>query len=168
MNAWNQILLSALLGALAVGLHHVSLKEQPRDVTMRMLYCAYGTTNFVRRDYQPELAVAVVEVQSTKRLTHLTVSDLTLIGGDGEETTVDHFDPVEVFNEPQITGEGVGAYYLNAVPGGTRRWDGIVPLGKIRLRVRATMVKQIWEPTQCRFKLGPYITEGPISQRWPT
>ncbi len=117
-------------------------------------------------DFESQFAVAVVEINSTKETANLAVSDFVLLDQTGKATKFKRVVEVEVFDRPRVATEGSYAYYLN--PGGTRSWKGILPAGKIRLRIKVALTSIPAHPVRFRLTIGPYVIEGPVDCEWPT
>jgi hypothetical protein len=79
---------------------------------------------------------------------------------------------IDVFEGKRIAAEGEAAYYLNQ--GDTHPWNGILPAGRIRLRlrIRVAFVEEplIADPRQqrFRFRFAGNLIEGAVMSRWPT
>ncbi len=133
MISWQQVMLSAPFCALAFNLQAPAW-HVPDVAKTHLIFCAYGSYSFVSPQYHPEVAVAVVEVDSPKKIENAVISDVALIASNGEATTMTRLAKVEIFEEPFFAGEGYGEYYLDTDPASkSRRWNGILPAEKIRL-----------------------------------
>ena len=164
MSGWQQIIFSALLCAPVLNMHLPARQHVAADVKSYMVFCAYGSPSFVSPKYHPELAVAVVDVSSPRKIENAAVSDVALIARNGDTEKMMRLAKVEIFGEPHFAGEGYGEYYLDTRPAGTTRpWNGTLPAGEIRLRVQAELTNKASHPEHCRVKVGPYVIEGPVN-----
>lgn len=137
----------------------------------RSLFCAYGGVGLRPDprppDYELHYAVAVVEISSPRRITDAKVTEFALFDRNQNATTLKRVVTIEEFRDhPRSASEGSFAYYLN--PAGAP-WDGTLPAGTIRLRVRVALAE---EPTDLmvrfRVSLGPFVVEGAVDGEWPT
>ena len=157
-------------------MYHRHMKAVLGLVVLTALAAAPGKATVLRAVYggvgitplgaiPPQFVVAVVQFDNDKELHDLRVSKFVVFGAAGTETPALRVVSIERFDRQRIATEGESAYYLN--PGGTTPWDGILPKGVIRIRVKMEIPRDIL-PTRLRFKLGPYVVEGMISCSWPT
>jgi len=132
---------------------------------VKSLFCAFGgigmTPIHPPPGFESEFAVAVVEINSPSKATNVTVSDFVLFDQTGKATKFKRVVQVEEFDRTRIPTEGIDAYYLN--PGGTRPWDGTLPAGKIRLRIRVALPEDPGMAVRFRLKIGQYLIEGPVN-----
>lgn len=138
-----------------------------------VLFAAHGGIGLRPVPLPPELetefVVIVVEIDSPREQRGVAVTDVQLRGADGSIAMARRIVEVEEF--VRVRGEeGECAYWLN--PGGTRPWNGTLPAGRTRLRVRASLAE---EPPSVavsqlviRFAVGSLVAEGPVQCRWPT
>jgi hypothetical protein len=138
-----------------------------------LLFCTHGGIAWqpVPRPsgFESEFAVAVVEIESPRSASNVAVSGFALFDEAGHETKAKRIIKVEEFDETRIPTDGVFAYYLN--PGrspNTRTWNGTLPAGKIRLRVRVVLESGPGAPVICKVTVGHYVIEGPEQGEWPT
>jgi hypothetical protein len=71
----------------------------------------------------------------------------------------------------RVATEGLWAYYLfpiSASANSNRQWDGTLPAGRVRLRVRVALVEAPIAPVRFKLTLGQYVIEGPVDGGWPT
>jgi hypothetical protein len=136
----------------------------------KSLYCAYGGIGQVPRSplpgFETQFAVAVVEIDSPIEIANVTVSDFALFDQAGKVTKFERVVGVEEFDRARIATEGEAAYYLN--PGGTRAWNGCLPAGEVRLRVRVALLERPIAPVRFRLTLGERVIEGPVNAEWPS
>lgn len=136
----------------------------------KALYCAYGGISHVPLSpppgFETQFAVAVVEINSPAEIANVTVSDFALFDRAGQVTKFKRVVMVEEFDRARIATEGEAAYYLN--PGGTRTWNGTLPAGRIRLRVRVALLERPIAPVRFQLTLGRQVVEGPVNAEWPT
>ena len=145
----------------------------------RALYGAYGGVGLVPSnpppDFEKWFAVAVIEIDSRIEVPNVTVSDFELIDQAGHVNKFKRIVEVQQFDRPRMAGEGECAYWLGS--DGTRAWDGTLPSGKIRLRVRVSLAEE--PPREAfgsrgdsrvafRLTLGQHVVEGPVECIWPT
>jgi hypothetical protein len=137
-----------------------------------LLFCTHGGVAWhpvpEPSGFESEFAV-VVEIESPRSAANVAVSGFALFDEAGNETKAKRFVMVEKFDETRIPTEGVFAYYLN--PGrspNTRPWNGTLPAGKIRLRVRVALESGPGAPVICKVTVGPHVIEGPEQGEWPT
>jgi hypothetical protein len=117
-------------------------------------------------DLEVYFAVVVLELESRTEIRDVGVSDFVLIDEGRLTAKLKRVVRIEEFSRP-ISGEGEAAYYLNE--GGTRPWDGKLPAGKIRLRIRMALDQQKHPPaTRFRLTFGGHVLEGSVNARWPT
>jgi hypothetical protein len=138
---------------------------------VKSLFCAFGgigmTPIHPPPGFESEFAVVVVEINSPNETTNVAVSDFVLFDQAGKATKFKRVVEVEEFDRPRVATEGVDAYYLN--PGGTRPWNGTLPAGKIRLRIRVALTEDPIAPVRFRLTLGKYVIEGSVNGgEWPT
>ncbi len=166
-----------LLVPCTVLMPHVAAQERVQG-TATVLYCTFGSVGVIPRPrpagFESEFAVAVVEIRSPVAMTNVRVSDFVLLERNGgtigmkRVVQVDVFEP-EPFTQARAGQEGIDAYYRNPGPGnGTHAWDGTLPAGTIRLRIRLALKSAPSEPERFRLRLGPYVVEGPVDGAWPT
>jgi hypothetical protein len=108
-----------------------------------------------------------VEINSPSKMASAAVSDFVLFDQVGKAKKFRRVIEVEVFDRTHAANEGLEAYYLN--PGGTRPWNGTLPAGKIRLRIRVSLIDEPIAPVRFKLTIGPYLIEGPVNGgAWPT
>jgi hypothetical protein len=161
----------------AVPMPNIAVQEQVQG-TATVLFCAFGSVGLVPvprpAGFESEFAVAVVGIKSSSSLSNVPVSDFVLLGQHGETTAMKRVVQIDVFEPGPFLYVRPGApakfgYYLNPGPGnGTHAWDGTLPAGKIRLRIRVALNSVPLEPERFRLRLGPYLIEGPVDGAWPT
>ena len=131
----------------------------------KSLFCAFGgigmTPIHPPSGFESEFAVAVVEINSPRETPNVVVSDFVLFNQAGKATRFKRVVAVEEFDRARIPAEGIDAYYLN--PGGTRPWNGTLPAGKIRLRIKVALPEDPGMPVRFRLRIGQYIIEGPVN-----
>ena len=108
-------------------------------------------------------------------MTNVRVSDFVFLERNGGTIAMKRVVQVDVFEAEPFTQaragqQGIDAYYRNLGPGnGTHAWDGTLPAGTIRLRIRVALKTAPLVPEQFRLRLGPYVIQGPINGgSWPT
>ncbi len=105
-------------------------------------------------------------MDSQRVAANVAVSDFALFDDAGKATKLKRVVEAEEFDRGWVGTVGEFAYYLN--PGGTRPWNGTLPIGKIRLRIRVALVERPVHPVRFKLTLGPYVIEGPVNGSWPT
>lgn len=136
----------------------------------RSLFCASGTTGAIPFSpppgFEPNLAVAVVEIASPKAVSNASVTSFALSDADGKTLPMKRVVSVEVFERQRSAAEGSAAFFLNS--GDTTPWNGTLPAGKIRLRVKVALPSQPYAPQRYALTFGPYSIAGPCDVTWPT
>jgi hypothetical protein len=147
----------------------------PGYASLKLLYCAFGSIGLQPvpppPGFENQFAVAVVEVNNSRKVPNAPLPYVTLLDQRGKAIGTKRVISVEVFDEPFIPGEGNGAFYLNTDPRGhTQTWDGTLPTGMIRLRIRVALATQsfVSMPRSCRVTVGPYSVEAPADGSWAT
>lgn len=149
-------------------------KTEAGSATARSLFGAYGSVGFMPDPLPPgfetQFAVAVVEIDSPHEIRNVAVTDFVLFDEAGKTIKSKRVVSVEVFNRPRVATEGEFAYYLNQgdKPGDTPPWNGTLPAGKIRLRIRVALAKEPINSVRFKLKVGQYVIEGPVDCAWPT
>lgn len=151
-------------------------KSEAESATAKSLFCAHGPYRGLTRNPPPpefysEFAVAVVEIDSPNETRNVSVSGFVLFDKTGKATKSKRVVSVEEFNRPRVATEGEFAYYLNPGdnPDDTRPWNGTLPAGKIRLRIRVELVKApLTYPVRYRVRVGRRVIEGPVDGAWPS
>ena len=146
---------------------------QETSPNARSLFCAYGSVEFVPASpppgFESQFAVAVVEIDSPRETTNVAVSDFALFDRAGKATKLERVVKVQVFDPTRTASDGTFAYYVNETSGGgTHPWDGTLPAGRIRLRIRVALAEEPFAPVRYRLTVGPYTIEGPVDGSWPT
>ena len=149
----------------------VAVEPVTGNSNVKSLFCAFGgigmTPIHPPPGFESEFAVAVVEINSPSETSNVAVSDFVLLDQAGKATKIKRVVEVEEFNRPRLPTEGIDAYYLN--PGGTRPWNGTLPVGRIRLRIKVALLEVPDMPVRFRLKIGQYTIEGPVNGgEWPT
>jgi hypothetical protein len=139
----------------------------------KVLFCAYWTPGVTPRPlpvgFESQFALAVVEINNLTATPKASVSDFALVGEKGIVASLKRVINVEDFDEPRGASEDIVPYYMHTSPiGGTRPWNGTLPAGMIRLRVRVALADDPIGPLRCRLTVGPYVIEGPITTTWAT
>lgn len=120
-------------------------------------------------DFEALFAVVVVEIDSLHARRGV-VPEVTLFERDGTALTTRRIVELERFARVPSSAEGELAYFLN--PGGTTPWDGTLPAGRIRLRIRIALQEQRADPRVCRVRLAdpsaPIVVERDVDGSWPT
>jgi hypothetical protein len=143
-----------------------------RAVRIEPLFGAYGHVGVTSGAPTQEswYAVVVVEVESPVSTANVAASGLRLMDASGNEIMASRILSVEEFDRPRVAGEGEYAYWVN--PGGTRAWDGRLPAGKIRLRIRAAFTEgqsaRMRDIARFRVTVGMLVIEGKINARLPS
>jgi hypothetical protein len=167
MNLILRVLLIFSTAAIAIG------ASTETEIAAKPLFCAYGSVGLVPASpppgFESEFAVAVVEIKSSAATANVTVSDFALFDETGKATKAKRVIKVEEFDEPHDTNEGIMAYYLNTKTNGrTRLWNGVLPAGKIRLRIRVAFAEAPQAPVRFRLTIGRQVVEGPVDGAWAT
>jgi hypothetical protein len=143
------------------------------DEIAKPLFCAYGSVGLrpvsPPPGFESQFAVAVVEISSPKENADVTVSDFALFDQAGTAIKAKRVISVEEFDEPNNPNVGTMAYYLNTAKNGhTRLWNGVLPAGRIRLRIRVAFAEPPKVPVRFRLSVGRHVIEGPVDGSWPT
>ena len=141
------------------------------DANAKSLFCAYGGVVGFAPNPRPEFAVAVVEINSRRKTKNVAVSDFVMFNQAGKATKLRRVVEVEVFDRPRVATEGLFAYYLNPISASansTQPWNGTLPAGRIRIRVRVELGEAPIAPVRFKLTLGHYVIEGPVDGGWPT
>ena len=169
------IQLLAALPALGLSFAAGPVGAQPltRHTEVKSLFCAHGSVEFtpisLPPDFESEFAVAVVEIDSSKAIGNVTITGFTLFDQAGKATTMKRLVKVESFDEPRVVGDGDVAYYLNTADGSrSKPWDGTLPVGKIRLRIRVALAGDPGATIRYVLNVGPFTTQGTCDIAWPT
>jgi hypothetical protein len=154
------------------------LKQEGRPGNATALFCAYGSVGFIPvprpAGFESEFAVAVVEIRSPVAIAKVPISDFELFDRQGKATPLKRVTDADVFEAEPFTRARAGnlgsvAYYLNPGPGGgTHAWDGTLPAGTIRLRIRVALQGVPNLPDRFRIQVGTYVIEGRVDASWPT
>jgi hypothetical protein len=130
----------------------------------KALFCAYQGVGYTGPSgSERQYAVAVVEIESAKKIRNASLADFALIDQSGKETKLSRIVQVEIFERHRVASEGEFAYYLNS--GGTRPWDGTLPAGKIQLRARVAFTERTSLAVRFRLVIGAQIIEGTVNGR---
>jgi len=137
------------------------------------LFCAHGGVGLVPdplpSGYETQFAVAVVEIESPAIAKNVSISGFTLYDKTGVATKMKRVVKAETFDEPSVAGQGFAAYYLNtAGKSRSKPWDGTLPAGKTRLRVRVALENDPIAAVRYTLDLGSYAISGPCDIEWPT
>jgi len=159
--------LSAPLTGVSLIIALVSFGAYAQSGSANSLFGAYGSTGVVPvnppADFVSWFAVVVVEIDSAVKSANVAVSDFELIDQAGHTLKYKRLISVEEFDRVRVATEGECAYWTNA--GGTRPWDGTLPQGKVRLRVRVALEEKPpqWERgARFRLTLAQDVIEGLI------
>lgn len=161
-----------ILFLVAIPLIGLALAVEPATDTsnVKALFGAFGGIGTIPNNpppgFESAFAVAVVEINSPIETSNVAVSDFVLLDQGGKAIKIKRVVEVEEFNRPRIPTEGIAAYYLNN--GGTRLWNGTLPAGRIRLRIKVALREVPVFPFRIRLKIGQYIIEVPVNCGWPT
>jgi hypothetical protein len=139
--------------------------------SVKALLCVYGGVSMRPISPPPgfdsEFAVAVVEINSPSETKNAAVSDFVLLDRTGRATKFKRVVNVEQFNGTLETKDSYK--YFNPIYGdGTRSWNGTLPVGRIRLRVRVALVNEPIAPVSFRLVIGRYVIKGPVNGAWGT
>jgi hypothetical protein len=135
----------------------------------KFLYCAYGnTSNFVKPGFETLLAIAVVEVNSRSNEMNVSRPLFELVGGKGQTQKMTRLVSVEEFQAPEPPPSNPIGYYLYDPRAG--RWNGRLPAGTTRLRIRAEFPGRAFSTGmgRCRIIIGPRTLEGRVDAIWPS
>lgn len=140
-------------------------------VVVKALFCAVGAVGLrpvpVPPDFEAGFAVAILEVESPRSISNVTVSGFVLLTDDGSEARQKRLVEVEEFFRDRANNEGEFAYYVNP-GGGTRPWNGTLPAGRIRLRIRAAFKDAPFRPKRFRVMFGDRVVEGKVDGQLPS
>jgi hypothetical protein len=139
----------------------------------RPLFCAYGSVGLIPiprpPGFESQFAVIVVEINSLRETPNVAISHFAFFDQAGKATKFKRVVKVEEFDEPRTVNEGKFAYYLNTASGsGTHSWNGTLPAGRIRLRIRVALADAPIAPVRFRLKIGRRVIEGLVDGSWPT
>jgi hypothetical protein len=139
--------------------------------SVKALLCVYGGVSLrpisPPPGFESEFAVAVVEINSPSETKNAAVSDFVLLDRTGRAMMFKRVVNVEQFNGALATKDPFT--YLNPIYGdGTRPWNGTLPVGRIRLRVRVALVDEQIAPVSFRLVVGRYLIIGPVNGAWGT
>jgi hypothetical protein len=151
-----------------------ALAGEPAEAGLKAksLFCMTGGVSMVPvptpPDFEGSFAVVVVEITSPQKLAGASVSNFAIIDDSGQPVKPRRIVSVEVFARPRTSKEGEYAYYLN--PGGTTPWDGTLPAGTIRLRIKASLKGDPNSQVNRGYhvQVGPAVIEGAWLGIWPT
>jgi hypothetical protein len=154
--------------SLIVCLFCAGARAHAQSVSAESLFGAYGGAGFVPADpspaFAPWFAEVVVELDSPEKSANVAVSDFELIDQNGHAVKYERLISVEEFDRVRVATEGECAYWTN--PGGTRPWNGTLPQGKIRLRVRVALgdKPQQWDRgVAFKLTIGGHLVEGRVA-----
>lgn len=122
------------------------------------LFCAHGSVGLVPdplpSGFESEFAVAVVQITRSTPLKRASVTDFRLYDSDDRGMPMKRLVSVELLDEA----------------GGSRShpWDGSLPAGTTRLRVRVSLPQAPKAPKTYTLVLGPYTISGACDIAWPT
>lgn len=157
-------------------IHHAAAAEPAlaqSSAVGKSLFCAHGSIEWVPASpppgFESEFAVAVVEITTSTVIENAGVTSFALFNAAGKATTMKRVVKVETFDEPRIGDEGSVAYYLNTADDSrSRPWNGTLPAGTTRLRVRVALAGIPDAPVRYAVTIGPYEIGGPCDIAWPT
>lgn len=167
------LIFGALLVLSACVIKPAAVQPAEADENAKPLFCAYGSVSVIPVSpppgFESQFAVAVVEINSSKENANVTVSDFALFDQRGTAIKANRVISVEEFDEPNNPNVGTWAYYLNTAKNGhTRLWNGVLPTGRIRLRIRVAFAEPPKAPVRFRLSVGREVIEGPVDGSWPT
>jgi hypothetical protein len=162
----------AAMSLLAVA---IGAQPSPPSDTAKMLFCATGSVGMrplhPPPGFETEFSVAVVEINSAKEVRNVRVVDFVVFDAADKASVTKRVLSVERFTRRDASTGAYFAYYLNddAVDQ-SGPWDGTLPAGDIRLRIRVALVRDPGGdiPGRCRLQVGPYRIGGRVDGRWPT
>ncbi len=137
-----------------------------------MLFCATGSVALTPfhppTGFESQFAVAVVEINSPKKIANAAVSGFVVFDQARKATRLKRVVKVEEFNDYSITTKNWRfAHYLDSHK--TSPWDGTIRAGRMRLRVRVALVDEPGGlPGRCRLSVGPYAIAGHLNGSWPS
>lgn len=161
------ILLSSLTVSASEALRAGAVQSETNKVEATALFCAYGSLglrpNQLPADFETEFAIAVLEIRSPREVPNFTVSELTVTNQEGKVTKSKRVVQIEEF--VRVRGsEADLAYYLSTE--GARPWNGTLPRGTIRLRVRVALPEDPQLPVRFRLLAGDTVVEGRVNGMW--
>jgi hypothetical protein len=170
---WARLALPVLMAYAVVAIMPASVEPAAISNNAKALYCAYGGIGMTpispQTGFESQFAVAVIEIHSSRQTKNVAITDFVLLDRAGQATKLKRVVKVEEFNGPQGTTEGIWEHYLDAKEGdGTHLWNGTLPTGRIRLRVRVALIEAPIAPVSFRLKVGRYVIEGPVDASWGT
>jgi hypothetical protein len=160
-------ILSMTAGLIALLLPTLNDAIEPAadNANVKPLFCAFGAIGkaSMHSPYGPEseLALAVVEISSPRKMGDMTVSSFQLFDKAGKVTGLRRVVGVTEFVRLRAATESEEAYYLHS--DSTRPWDGTLPATKIRLCIRVALLSTPIQPVRFRLTIGPYLVEGPVN-----
>jgi len=144
-----------------------SVQSDAGPIQSRTLFCAYGSIglrpNPLPQGFETQFAIAVVEIRSPREIRGGAASEFTVTNQEGKETKSKRIIATEEFVRIR-SNEADMAYYLN--PEGARPWNGTLPAGTIRLRVRVALTEAPQLPVRFRLVLGDIVFEGAVNGMW--
>lgn len=167
------LLVAALLFLSACVIKPALVQPAETDENAKPLFCAFGGVGGLMPiprapGFESEFAVAVVEINSPRKTTHVAGSDFVLFDRAGRAAKLKRVIEIDVFEEHRVATEGLFAYYLNTTSNATRPWEGTLPAGRIRLRVRIALVAAPVDPVRFKLTIGRYVIEGLVDGSWAT
>lgn len=171
MNMCRIVILSAAVALLGPGANVcVASTTRQTDVAGKseLLFCAYGPESF-KPPGSDVLAVAVVQVSSSKEMKGVSFSDFELLSGARTRIQIKRLLSVEKFEEfPRSEGDKDFGYYQFG--GITQSWNGVLPAGTIALRIRAAFARDALRIAlgRCSLKIARQTIEGAVDGVWPS
>jgi hypothetical protein len=168
-------LFGLLLAISAYAITPALIEKAEAAANAKSLFCAFGGVGITPiprpPGFESEFAVAVVEINSSRQTANVAVSDFVLFDQDGRAATklkrvvkVEEFDAL-----PHPAIDGLFAYYLDTASSANHPWNGTLPAGRIRLRIRVALVDApIAPPVRFKLMIGGHVIEGPVDGDWPT
>jgi hypothetical protein len=141
--------------------------------SVKALLCVYGGVGLRPISpppgpvFESEFAVAVVEINSPSETKKAAVTDFVLLDRTGKATKFKRVVKVEQFNGT-LASKDPFAYFNPTYGDGSRPWNGAIPAGRIRLRVRVALLDEPIAPVSFRIVVGRYVIEGPVNGAWGT
>jgi hypothetical protein len=165
-----QFVIFMIIGAAMQSVSDFAQTTVPSEIQTTVLACGYGGVGIrpvpLPPDFDTEFAIVVLEIQSSRTIPNVTVSEFSILSKDGSETGMKHVVRVDEVVDTPSNNEKASDYYI--FNGETRPWNGTLPAGRIRLRIRVALERGPIAPTLFRLRLGTEVIEGKVGGAWPT
>lgn len=141
---------------------------------VKFIYCVHGANGGLVPTYPAPgytwwSAVAVLEIDSAAEISNFNVSNFRLVDGRHETKMKRVLQIDQLDRPPNDTNKGQIEYYLN---GEAHPWNGTIPAGITRLRVRVALdvaprqFPLMAVKARCALTIGPYQVERSVDAIW--